>query len=168
MYSRDQSERLRRILEFIQEAEVRDVRESERIRIPISPKEIRLLFATDKEPPPKKEEARKPFSSELIALADAFGKLGDCMRDLTDALQFLPEHLTQCMEKVMKNISNAPKEDIDVWKDPRTGRNIYILNVKKDSDSLYETEGLLEEIGRKIEQEGIDTPDLVRKAWKGG
>lgn len=162
MYSNGRSKALQRVLKMLET----ETGETGTQPITFDPQIIRILMADLRQAPAKKEEDKKPISSEVIALAEAFSKLGDCMRDLTDTLRILPENLVHCVEEVIKNRSNVSKGNIDVWKDPRTGRSVYILNVQKDSNTLKETEGLLEEIGKKIEREGIDTPDLVRKAWK--
>jgi len=50
--------------------------------------------------------------------------------------------------------------------DEKTGRYIHILNVPKDAQFLNETEGMLEELNERLNEEGIDTPDLVKKAYR--
>jgi hypothetical protein len=50
--------------------------------------------------------------------------------------------------------------------DEKTGRYIHILDVSKDARFLNETEGILKELNERLNEEGIDTPDLVKKAWK--
>jgi len=48
----------------------------------------------------------------------------------------------------------------------KTNHYIHILHVQKDLCFLEETEGILKELNRRLNKEGIDTPDLVKKAWK--
>jgi hypothetical protein len=50
--------------------------------------------------------------------------------------------------------------------DEKTDKYITVLKVPTDVRFLEETEGILAELNERLEKEGIDTPDLVKKAWK--
>ena len=52
--------------------------------------------------------------------------------------------------------------------DKKTGLYIDVMNVPKDFSSLDKTEGILIELNETLEKESMDTPNLVKKAWKSG
>jgi len=50
--------------------------------------------------------------------------------------------------------------------DPKSGLYIYILKATKDSQVIDRTEGILSDILQKLDEEGIEPIDLVKRAWK--
>jgi len=50
--------------------------------------------------------------------------------------------------------------------DEKASLYINVLNVPKDASSLDKTRGVLSELGNALEKQGMDTPDLVKRAWK--
>ena len=50
--------------------------------------------------------------------------------------------------------------------DLKTGMYIHVLNVPKNPKSIDQTEGILSEFAPKLDEEGIEPADLVKRAWK--
>ena len=43
---------------------------------------------------------------------------------------------------------------------------IHVFNVPKNPKSIDQTEGILSKFAQKLDEEGIEPTDLVKKAWK--
>lgn len=50
--------------------------------------------------------------------------------------------------------------------DSKSGLEICILSVPKDLAALDQTEGILSDLTRQYEEQGIEPVDLVKRAWK--
>lgn len=132
--------------------------------------EFSVVLAGYRKPMEPKKEEKKQFSPELMAISEAFNRLEQCVRDLVDTLQILPENIARCVKEAIHTKSEEELDTLEkkvaVVRDKKTGKNVFILDTAKDLGALDETEGILQKIWEKLEKEKIDTPELVKRAWK--
>ena len=50
--------------------------------------------------------------------------------------------------------------------DSKSGLEICVLSVPKDLGAIDQTEGILSDLTRQCEEQGIEPVDLVKRAWK--
>lgn len=50
--------------------------------------------------------------------------------------------------------------------DSKSGLEICVLSVPKDLAAIDQTEGILSDLTRRCEEQGIEPVDLVKRAWK--
>jgi hypothetical protein len=50
--------------------------------------------------------------------------------------------------------------------DPKSGLSIYVLDVVEDTTAIDMTKGILSELGSRLEEAGVTTTELVKRAWK--
>jgi hypothetical protein len=50
--------------------------------------------------------------------------------------------------------------------DAKSGLRICVLNVVKNTRAIDETEGILDQFARELEEQSLQPVDLVKRAWK--
>lgn len=50
--------------------------------------------------------------------------------------------------------------------DPKSGLQIYVLNVPKDAKAIKQTAGILARFEKRLAEEHVEPVDLVKRAWK--
>ena len=48
----------------------------------------------------------------------------------------------------------------------KIGSDLYVLDTPKNPRAIDQTEGILSDLSEKLDEEGIEPTDLIKRAWK--